>query len=231
MTIEAVVFDMDGLMFDTERISQRAWGIAGRECGIENGEELVYSALGRSSSEIKEILTQLCGADFPYERFYRRKIQVMDEAISRDGLPVKPGLIELLRYLKKTGLRAAVATSTIKSRAMSYFKMAGVTDYFDVIATGDMVSRGKPHPDVFLKACEMLGIAPQRCLALEDSFNGIRAAHAGGLIPIMIPDLVEPDEQILPLLEQKLGSLYEVIEFLQRRRYPKTAQSAKQSAL
>lgn len=215
--IRAVIFDMDGLMFDTERLSKIAWGIAGRECGTEDGETLIYSAFGRSRAEISRMLRDTCGEDFPVEHFFARRTEIMDEIIARDGLPVKEGLYELLDYLEENGFRRAVATSTSREHALQYFAMAGIADRFDAIATGDMVQRGKPFPDVFLKACELLGEAPENCLALEDSLNGIRAASNGKLHPFMIPDLVEPDAETLPLLCGKGETLRDVIAFLQRQ--------------
>jgi len=214
--IRAVIFDMDGLMFDTERISKTAWGIAGKECGIDNGEALIYSAFGRSRAEISAMLRERCGADFPCERFFTRRVEIMDAIIAKDGLPVKPGLYELLDFLSRSGYRRAVATSTRRGRAMRYFELAGITGCFDVIATGDMVTRGKPFPDVFLKACELLDEAPENCLALEDSLNGIRAAANGNLHPFMVPDLVELNEETLGILCGKGETLHDVIPFLQQ---------------
>ena len=215
--IRAVIFDMDGLMFDTERISKTAWGIAGRECGIDNGETLIYSAFGRSKEENSRMLREACGEDFPCERFFARRVEIMDAIIAKNGLPVKPGLYERLDFLEQNGYRRAVATSTRREHAMRYFSMAGITDRFDAVATGDMVQRGKPFPDVFLKACELLGEAPENCLALEDSLNGIRAAFNGGLQPFMVPDLVEPDAETLALLRGKGQTLRDVIRFLQQQ--------------
>ena len=208
--IRAVIFDMDGLMFDTERISKTAWGIAGKECGIDNGEELIYSALGRSRAEISVMLRQTCGEEFPCERFLNRRVEIMDTIIAKDGLPVKPGLYALLDFLEENGYRKSVATSTRRGHAMQYFEMANIATRFDAIATGDMVTRGKPFP-------ELLGEAPENCLALEDSLNGIRAAANGKLQPFMVPDLVPPDQATLALLCGKGTSLLDVISFLQQQ--------------
>ena len=163
------------------------------------------------------MLREACGEDFPCERFFARRVEIMDAIIAKNGLPVKPGLYELLDFLEQNGYRRAVATSTRREHAMRYFSMAGITDRFDAVATGDMVQRGKPFPDVFLKACELLGEAPENCLALEDSLNGIRAAFNGGIQPFMVPDLVEPDAETLALLRGKGQTLRDVIRFLQQQ--------------
>ena len=206
---------MDGLMFDTERISKTAWGIAGKECGTDRGEELIYFAFGRSKAESMIMLREHCGADFPGARFFDRVNQIKQEIIAKEGLPVKTGLYKLLDFLKENNVRIAIATSTHRELTMEYLQMAHLEGCFDVIATGDMVTRGKPSPDIFLKACELLHAAPSDCLVLEDSINGIHAAVNGGLLPFMIPDMVQPDSKTLSLLAGMGKTLLDVIVYIQ----------------
>ena len=130
------------------------------------------------------------------------------------GTPLKPGLIELLSYLKENNYKIAVATSSNKEVALNHFKRANITEYFEVIVCGDMIENSKPAPDIYLKACELLDVIPSECLAIEDSPNGIRSAFSAELKPVMIPDLIQPAEEILEMVHSKLANLNEVIHLL-----------------
>ena len=129
-------------------------------------------------------------------------------------LPMKPGVVELLSYLKDNGKKIALASSTRRETVVNQLRWADIIDYFDVIISGDMVARSKPAPDIFLKACEELRVSPEKAYAIEDSYNGIRAAHAGGLRPIMVPDLLEADDEMRELSECVCKSLNDVIDCL-----------------
>lgn len=132
----------------------------------------------------------------------------------KNELPVKPGVYELFDFLKKNNYKIGLASSTRKEVVTLQMKQVGLLPFFDVLVCGDMVQNSKPHPEIYLKACELLGAAPSSCFAVEDSFNGIRSAHGAGMKTIMVPDLLTPDEEITALLYKKCDSLLDVKEFL-----------------
>lgn len=132
------------------------------------------------------------------------------EKEEREGLPEKPGVHEILEYLKENRIPTALASSTRRTAVMEHLDRAGITSYFQKIICGDMVEHGKPAPDIYLKACEELGVAPGQALAVEDSFNGIRSAYAAGLYTVMVPDQLPPTEEILALVDKKCDSLTEL---------------------
>ena len=215
--IEAVIFDMDGLMFDTERLYADCWIQAGREFGVEIGEEYLSKVRGSSAKEAGEIFRRFFGEQPDFWEVRKRWTVLAKQAVGERGVPVKPGLEKLLSYLKKHGYRIALGTSTESGRALMYLEQAGVKGYFDAFACGEMVEKGKPDPGIFLLAARLLGCAPERCAVLEDSFTGIRAATAGGFIPVMIPDITQPDGEIEKMLAGRYESLDAAIEFFAAR--------------
>ena len=162
----------------------------------------------------REIMLNLYGADFPYDEYARESSAIFHSRYDGGRLPMKPGVKELLTFLKEHDKKIALASSTRQQVVTDELRDAGVIEYFDRIICGDMVSRSKPAPDIFLKACEELNISPSDSYAIEDSYNGIRAAHAGGLHPIMVPDLLPADEEMQSLAEIVLPSLTSVMEYL-----------------
>ncbi len=139
------------------------------------------------------------------------------EYIERNGMPYKSGLFELLDYLQTNNYKITVATSTESAKVKYYFDKSGLNEYIDKIVCGDMVKKGKPEPDIYLKASELLGLAPADCLALEDSPNGILSAHRAGIRPVMIPDLIEPDDALRKIIFAEVPTLSHVIELLNMR--------------
>lgn len=216
--IEALVFDMDGLLFDSERIVKRSWEEAGSWLGIKHMGDHIYHTLGRNLAGRNEYFRQVIGADFPCEEFAKRTRVCFYEIVSKEGLPMKPGVRELLEYGRDHGYKMAVATSSRREYAMKNLKEAGIYEFFDGTIFGDMVQRAKPDPEIYLRACECIGICPEQSIALEDAPAGIRAAHAAGMLPVMVPDLVEPTAEIEALLYKKCESLYEVITLLEELR-------------
>lgn len=194
--IKAVVFDMDGLMFDTEKIGIRTWNTLSEELGYPKLFNLIYTCFGTNDNFKRKYFAEVLGEDFPYDYFRKREFEVTGKTLEEEGVPHKPGLVELLQYLKDNNIKRAVATSTPQNPALKHIKSAGVYDYFDVIITGDMTEKGKPEPDIYLKACEELGVDPKDAMGLEDSFNGIRAVFSAGMKAVMIPDMVEPDDEM-----------------------------------
>ncbi len=214
--VEAVVFDMDGLMFDTEKIGIRTWNTLSEELGYPKLHNLIYTCFGTNHIFKRKYFAEVLGEDFPYDLFCKREIEITGKTLKEEGVPHKKGLVELLSYLKKNNIKTAVATSTVYAPAIEHIKDAGVYDYFDVIITGDMTEKGKPEPDIYLKACYELGVDPKNAIGLEDSYNGVRAIFSAGMKAIMIPDMVEPDDEMRDKAYAIRNSLLEVIDVIER---------------
>jgi len=212
--IKAVVFDMDGLMFDTERLTIQAWDYAGEKLGIGKMGHMVYKTLGMNAENSRKIFIEEYGDKIVEEYLTEYAREFFNDYFNEYGIPLKLGLIELLSYLKENNYKIAVATSSNKEVALNHFKRANITEYFEVMVCGDMIENSKPAPDIYLKACELLGVIPSECLAIEDSPNGIRSAFSAELKPVMIPDLIQPTEEILEMVHSKLANLNEVIDLL-----------------
>lgn len=211
---KAVVFDMDGVIFDSERAVMQCWEEVASRHNIPDIEKAILACTGTTMVRTREIMLNLYGADFPYDEYARESSVIFHSRYDGGRLPMKQGVKELLTFLKERGKKIALASSTRQQVVTDELRDAGIIEYFDRIICGDMVSRSKPAPDIFLKACEELNISPSDSYAIEDSYNGIRAAHAGGLHPIMVPDLLPADEEMQSLAEIVLPSLTSVMEYL-----------------
>ena len=211
---KAVVFDMDGVIFDSERAVMQCWKEVASRHNIPDIEKAILACTGTTMVRTREILLNLYGAEYPYDEYARESSALFHSRYDGGRLPMKPGVKELLTFLKEHDKKIALASSTRQQVVTDELRDAGVIEYFDRIICGDMVSRSKPAPDIFLKACEELNISPSDSYAIEDSYNGIRAAHAGGLHPIMVPDLLPADEEMQSLAEIVLPSLTSVMEYL-----------------
>lgn len=210
----AVVFDMDGVIFDSERAVMQCWKEVASRHNIPDIEKAILACTGTTMVRTREIMLNLYGADFPYDEYARESSAIFHSRYDGGRLPMKQGVKELLTFLKEHDKKIALASSTRQQVVTDELRDAGIIEYFDRIICGDMVSRSKPAPDIFLKACEELNISPSDSYAIEDSYNGIRAAHAGGLHPIMVPDLLPADEEMQSLAEIVLPSLTSVMEYL-----------------
>ncbi len=211
---KAVAFDMDGVIFDSERAVMQCWKEVASRHNIPDIEKAILACTGTTMVRTREIMLNLYGADFPYDEYARESSAIFHSRYDGGRLPMKPGVKELLTFLKERGKKTALASSTRQQVVTDELRDAGIIEYFDRIICGDMVSRSKPAPDIFLKACEELNVSPSDSYAIEDSYNGIRAAHAGGLHPIMVPDLLPADEEMQSLAEIVLPSLTSVMEYL-----------------
>ncbi|MBR6172036.1 MAG: HAD family phosphatase [Eubacterium sp.] len=212
---EAVIFDMDGVIFDSERIYLECCIAVGKKYAMNNVEEVCHRCIGTNSAMTRQILLDSCGEDFPVEEFTRDTSGLFWERYHAEGqLPVKTGTEELLQYLTEKGIPAAIASSTKTEVVRRQLKDAGLLDYFSRVVGGDQVTRSKPEPDIFLKAAEVMQTAPENCLVIEDSYNGIRAAAAAGMTSIMVPDLLEPNDEMREKAWKILPSLTEVKELL-----------------
>lgn len=208
-----VIFDMDGVIFDSERAYIDAYKMLAPKYGLTDAETIhraCMDSIGVNRNKTKEIFFSYVGHEFDYEQ-YREDVQV---ELNKTDYVIKPGVYEIFSWLKKVGARVALASSTREVSVMKSLGKADLVGCFDEIVCGDMVSHSKPHPEIFLTAAERLGAKPADCYVIEDSFNGIRAAYAAGMHPIMVPDILQPDEEIRGLAEVVLPSLFEVQRYL-----------------
>ena len=216
--IKAVIFDMDGTLFDTESVYAWAWRAAGRTLGLPAGrvEAAVTACTGRNAKDTQQYFAQNMADIVTYNDFIAARTKHYDAEIERrGGIPKKAGLDVLFAYLKANGYKMALATATRRVRTVDNLQKTGLLDAFDALVTGDMVEHGKPHPETFLTAARMLGVEPRECMGVEDSFNGVNAIHAAGMFTVMIPDTVAPTPEIESLLDAKCQSLHEIIPILQ----------------
>jgi len=216
--IRAVVFDMDGLLIDTERLARETWRQAAADCGVDLDDTLFASLIGRTRRDSGAILRERWGETFSIDAFRARCTTRWEACVAESGIPLKPGAAELLDYLDAIRMPRAVATSTGIAGAERSLALAGVIDRLPVVVTGEQVERGKPAPDIYLLAASRLGVDPARCLALEDSIYGMLAAHAAGMAAVMVPDLVEPTDEIAGLAYRVVDSLADVRALLEAAR-------------
>ncbi|GEM76585.1 HAD family hydrolase [Vibrio sagamiensis] len=212
MNYQAAIFDMDGLLLDTERVCMQIFKQACIAQQLPFYENVYFSMIGRNAAGIENILKEVYGDDL--DRLRNDWRERYDVVVKHKAIPVKEGVVELLEWLKKNNIPTAVATSTAREVAQIKLKLAGLDKYFDNITTGCEVNDGKPDPEIFLLAAKRLNIEPAFCLAFEDSNNGIRAAVGANMIAFQIPDLVEPSEEIRQLGQSILPSLCDVLSQL-----------------
>lgn len=214
--LRAAVFDMDGLMFDTERLVYRNWQDMMDERGYDYSIEDFKQTVGRRKAEVQNFYFGKYGREFPYWELSEEGKSRYVRYVQEHGIPVKPGLYALLDALREKSFRIALATSTSRQTTELNLRSAAVTDYFDVLVCGDDVKNGKPHPEVFLTAASRLGVAPEDCVAFEDSINGIKSTYAAGMETVMVPDFLQPTEEIVPMIDFLLKTLDEYIPFMER---------------
>lgn len=214
--IKAVIFDMDGLILDTEKLLVKYWCQAANEAGFPMQREHALNIRSLARKFAIPYLQGIFGEDFDYVKIRTRRMELMSEYISEHGIETKPGLAELLEYLKAHNIPAAVATATDYERTEKYLTQVGFFSYFSKIVCAAMVENGKPKPDIYLYAAQQLGLDPSECLALEDSPNGVRSASSAGCVTVMVPDLTQPDDELNSLIYAKAGSLADVCGIIER---------------
>ena len=214
LDLEGVIFDADGVLFDTENLGLRVWRELGQELGLHQPAEHYLHFVGRSRADILHEMAVLFGPDFPSEEFMTRGSRRALDIMEREGIPMKPGVYELLSFLKDKGVPTALATSTYRDRTDYRMGRTGLTEYFQSITTGDQVVHSKPDPEIYKLACRSLGTDPARTIAIEDSRNGILSAHGAGMRVIMVPDLIPPTPELEALLFQKFDSLLTIRDYL-----------------
>ncbi|MCG6200054.1 HAD family hydrolase [Psychromonas antarctica] len=217
MNYQAAVFDMDGLLLDTERVCQQAFRDACISLSLPMLEEVYLGIIGCNAEGIKEVICNGYGADLDYEALRVEWMGRYHPIVEQQAIPVKEGVIALLNYLKAQQIPIAVATSTHKELAITKLKLAGLLEYFEQISAGCEVTHGKPSPEIFLLAAKRLNTLPQQCLAFEDSSNGVRAAMAAGMQVYHVPDLVRPSDDIIALGHTISDSLTDALDHLKAR--------------
>lgn len=208
--IKAVLFDMDGILIDTEKYLTVYKQQAMREAGYRMSLEDAYLFRSLASKFARVKAKEMYGADFEYDKIRRRRQQLMEEHIEKYGLETKPFVRETLTELRRRGYQTAVVTATAEDRAIQYLDMVGFIDLFDVIISASMVENGKPCPDVYRFACEKIGRKPEECLAAEDSPNGVQAAWSAGCHVVMVPDLTGPTEEVRKMTDYVAKNLSEI---------------------
>ncbi len=216
MKVKGVIFDLDGLILDTEKLYQKFWKEASMKCGYKMSEETVLKLRSLDSGLAREMLKETFGKDYSYEKVKQVRAALMAEYVEQHGIEAKPGVRELSDHLKANGLKTAIATATNYERATCHLKLAGVRDCFEDIICACELEHGKPFPDVYLYACKKLGLKPEECIALEDSPNGVRSAHAAGCRVICVPDHRDVEDEVKPLIAASAESLADVIGIIER---------------
>ena len=216
--IRGILFDMDGLVLDTEKLFTRFWIEACRFYGFPMTMEqaLGMRALGGPAGE--QQLQSYFGPTADYRQIRAKRIELMEAFIDQNGVEPKPGIFELLDYLEAHHIRAAITSSSPKARIEKYLTPLGLYHRFTRICSGHEVPHGKPAPDIYLHGAAQLGLPPEECLALEDAPAGILSAYRAGCLPVMIPDLDQPDKETLPLLYAKADSLSDIIALLEAQK-------------
>ncbi len=215
--IKAVIFDMDGLMFDSERLTYQCNVEILKEKNLTMSEDFYKTLLGKTIIMATQLMHEEYGEDFPVKEHIQKVHQLLHKKMHEDGVPKKEGLVELLKYLKENDYLTIVATSSDRHRVDDILNVADVAQYYHDSICGNEVTKGKPDPEIFLKACQKLGVEPHEALVLEDSEAGIQAAYNASIPVICIPDMKYPEEKIENLTERIFQSLYEVIDYLEEK--------------
>lgn len=215
-TITAVLFDMDGLVLDTEKLYTRFWQESANALGYPMTKEqaLGMRSLNRGVGLAK--MQSYFGPEVDYDKIRNKRIELMDAFVEQEGVTLKPGIHELLAYLKEHGIKTAIATSSPLERTLLYLGSVGLEQSFDELVSGYMVEKGKPEPDIYLYAAEKLGVKPSECMVLEDSPAGILAAYRAGCLPVMVPDQDKPDKETKAMLYALAENLLAVISLLEQ---------------
>lgn len=193
MRYSAVLFDLDGLMIDTERMVRAAFEASSAELGFPMPSDLFPRLIGRTGPHSSELIQHAFGPTFPMDEFRANTQRRYEADLAENGIAQKRGIVDMLSALTTHEVPYAVATSTARERAWWKMELAGIASHFDTLVGGDEIERSKPAPDIFIEAARRLGVRSEACIVLEDSPAGIEAAHAAGMTPIMVPDLSAPD--------------------------------------
>ena len=211
---QGAIFDMDGLLFDTEKYYQECWEAQAGEFGVVHNPDFVKAVCGTSKETMFEVIRRYYPS-VDVQEFVRRCMEAGERRM-QVSIDEKPGVHEILDFFRERGVRMAIASSSPRRLIENNLKTAGITQYFDAVVSGQEVKRGKPDPEIFLRAAEELGLSPQDCYVFEDALNGIRAGAAAGCAAVMIPDLAQPTEEIYRIGAGVYKSLGEAVEGIRR---------------
>ncbi len=207
MQIKAVLFDLDGTLIDTERIYQTVWPKALADFGytITREQTLQLRSLGRPFAPAR--FKEWFGEDFDYAKVRAHRKELFEEIIAVEGIPLKPGAEDILKFLKEKGVIISTATATDEERTTRYLSKVGLLEYFDKICCATQVKEGKPKPDLYLYAAEQVGVPKENCIAVEDAPNGVRSAAAAGIKTVYIPDQNDDEEEVAGLYYLRMENL------------------------
>lgn len=212
--MRAVVFDMDGVIFDSENLCMKCWHVVAEKYDIPDIDEVIFKCIGTNKAMTTKIVTEHYGEDFDFKKYEGEMSTLFHEYEAEHSLPKKPGVVELLDYLKAKNYKLAVASSTRIALVTKQLEHAGLLNYFDEVVGGDMLEKSKPAPDIYLMACDKIGVTPEEAYAIEDSYNGIRSAHAAGMKAIMVPDLLPADDEMREKSIMIKDSLLDLIDVI-----------------
>ena len=218
MNYQAAIFDMDGLLLDTERVCKGIFEEACASLSVPFLEDVYLDIIGRNAQGIEQVIRAGYGSDLDYPTLHNAWKVRYNAVVKHQAIPVKHGVIELLTWLKNNNIPTAVATSTQQDVAKTKLSLAGLDHYFDNLTTGCEVKNGKPDPEIYLLAANRLNISPQQCLAFEDSNNGVLSAVSANMQTFQIPDLVQPSAEILTLGHTVSHSLSDVLATLKKNK-------------
>ncbi len=207
------VFDMDGVLLDTESICDRTWELAARDFGVEREDAMRIIALCRGTNKktSREIILRELGQDFDVDSYMKKTSDYFKVISESEGIALMPYAKECLEYLSRKGYRLALASSTRKVVVENQLTKAGLIGYFEHMMTGDMVKNSKPDPEIYLSAVNLLGLKPEECVGIEDSLNGLRSAHGAGLVTVMVPDRAPASEDTAKVTDYLCQSLKDVM--------------------
>lgn len=211
---KAVIFDMDGVIFDTEKVYLDIWIEVFEKYGYKMTKELYVNVMGTGRKNVIKTFLENFGDDLPIEKMYEEKDNQLFYIIENQGIPLKEGVKELFSMLKEKNYKIALATSAKRERVEKQIKDKWLKESFDAIVCGDDVEKGKPIPDIFLKAAKKIDVEPENCFVVEDSPAGIKAAFSGGMKGIHVEDLKVADEDILKYCQKSFKDLQEVKKYL-----------------